>query len=431
MSDTDACKIYQGDFRGWNAYFLENEFVRVVAVPDIGGRIMAYDLGDYAYIYVEPELAGKLFTAEENQGDGSLGAWKNYGGAKTWPAPQGWDNDQQWHGPPDAVLDSGRYQVAEFGTTDETATIEMVSPPDPRTGLQIVRRLTLKRGSSRLALDLSFTNVSDRTIRWSIWDVTQVRAEQIGEDGALQPDTSCVVTAPLNPASRHERGFAVMFGDEDNPQWQADTELGLFVGRYLNKVGKVSIDSPGGWIAFANQSAGNAFVERFTFDPTAEYPDDGATVECWTTGTGIVGNLNFEDSTIYHMETEVLSPLHTFEPGQRRSFLIEWGVCKLPGRVIDVGDGGCTYAPLSVRGVGGEGRVGGVFGVFDYAEVWLVGKDAADVETARISLGHAGPLEALAVDAPLPLSPDTVLLELQAIAVADGQARLVASVAVE
>ena len=55
---------------------------------------------------VERPLAGKLFSPEENQGDGSLGAWKNYGGAKTWPAPQGWDNDQQWHGPPDPVLDT-------------------------------------------------------------------------------------------------------------------------------------------------------------------------------------------------------------------------------------------------------------------------------------------------------------------------------------
>ena len=222
-----------------------------------------------------------------------------------------------------------------------------------------------------------------------------------------------------------------MFGDEDNPQWQANTEYGLFVGRYLNKVGKVSIDSPGGWIAFANQSAGNAFVERFTFDPTAEYPDDGATVECWTTGTGIVGNLNFEDSTIYHMETEVLSPLYTFEPGQRRSFLIEWGACKLPGLVIDVEDGGCTFRALSVRGERGEGRVGGVFGLFDQAEIWLVGKDVDGVETARISLGNAGPLEALTVDASLPLSTDTVRLELQAIAVADGHSRLVTSVAVE
>ena len=83
----------------------------LVAVPDIGGRVMAYDLGDYAYLYVDPDLAGRLFTPEENQGDGSLAAWKNYGGDKTWPSPQGWDTEQQWHGPPDPVLDSGRYRV--------------------------------------------------------------------------------------------------------------------------------------------------------------------------------------------------------------------------------------------------------------------------------------------------------------------------------
>ena len=70
MTDTGACKAYQSTFRGWDAYFLENEYVRVVAVPDIGGRIMAYDLGDFPYIYVEPEWEGQLFSPEENQGDG-------------------------------------------------------------------------------------------------------------------------------------------------------------------------------------------------------------------------------------------------------------------------------------------------------------------------------------------------------------------------
>ena len=70
---------------------------------------MAYDLGDYSYLFVDPELAGKLFTAAENQGHGELADWKNYGGAKTWPAPQGWDGHDQWPGPPDAILDTGRY----------------------------------------------------------------------------------------------------------------------------------------------------------------------------------------------------------------------------------------------------------------------------------------------------------------------------------
>ncbi len=97
----------RGNFRGWDAAFLANEIVRLGLVPDIGGRVMAYDLGDTPLLYVNPDLAGKLFTPEEHQGDGSLGAWKNYGGDKTWPAPQGWDTDDQWHGPPDNMLELG------------------------------------------------------------------------------------------------------------------------------------------------------------------------------------------------------------------------------------------------------------------------------------------------------------------------------------
>ena len=43
--------------------------------------------------------------------------WKNYGGAKTWPAPQGWDGAGQWPGPPDPVLDSGRYDFIRRAKT--------------------------------------------------------------------------------------------------------------------------------------------------------------------------------------------------------------------------------------------------------------------------------------------------------------------------
>ena len=98
MSRIENCHANTGDFRGWSACTLQNDLVRLVAVPDIGGRIMAYDLGPYSYLFVDPDLAGKLYSPQENQGDGSLAAWKNYGGDKTWPAPQGWANDERQRG---------------------------------------------------------------------------------------------------------------------------------------------------------------------------------------------------------------------------------------------------------------------------------------------------------------------------------------------
>ncbi len=166
---------------------MRNGWITLIVAPDIGGRIMALDLGDYPYFFVDPGLAGKLFTAEENQGDGSLAAWKNYGGDKTWPSPQGWDADDQWHGPPDPLLDTGRYHVVDMESSALAATVQMISPPDPRTGMQITRKVTLHQGGGRVTLNLSFTNISKRLRRWSIWNVTQLRAEKTLTDGKLSP----------------------------------------------------------------------------------------------------------------------------------------------------------------------------------------------------------------------------------------------------
>src|SRR5574342_735290 len=204
MGNPSPRKLYnqQTIFHGWQAYEIGNELIRLVAVPDIGGRIMAYDLGAYSYLYVDRDLAGKLFSAEENQGDGSLAAWKNYGGDKTWPSPQGWDSAEQWGGPPDCILDTGRYQLDTCASDDDSATIKMTSPTGSPTGVQITRQATIHPGSSRVTLDLSFRNISERKIRWSIWDVVQLRAERVTATGQLAPETECVVSAPLNPDSK-------------------------------------------------------------------------------------------------------------------------------------------------------------------------------------------------------------------------------------
>jgi hypothetical protein len=392
------CTSRQADFHGWRACYLENRFIRLVAVPDIGGRVMAYDLGPYAFLYVDPRLVGKLFTAEENQGDGSLAAWKNYGGDKTWPAPQGWDRPDQWHGPPDPVLDTGRYTLNELGSDNGSATVRMTSPPDPRTGLQIVRQFTIERDSSRVRVQLTFTNISDRPVRWSIWDVVQLRAERIEADGRLSYEPSCVVTTPVNPASRFPRKFHVMFGAEDNPQWQVDAQHQLFSAPYQWQIGKVGLDSTAGWIAFSNPAAGYAFCERFTYEPGAEYPDAGSTVEIWTVGAGEVGNLNFAGSDIYHVETEILSPLRTLMPGEKTSFSLEWAAARAHGRVIDVAPGGLTTERLALQPAGAFWQVRGIFGVFDVGRVvleWLDGNG----ETLRADeCAHADPLAVIALD---------------------------------
>ena len=97
-----------------------------------------------------------------------MSTWPNYGGSKTWPAPQGWDNEDQWHGPPDLVLDSGRYTVEALAASEEQAIVRVRSPRDLRTGIQISRQLALRRGSSHATLHLEMLNISARPRTWSI-----------------------------------------------------------------------------------------------------------------------------------------------------------------------------------------------------------------------------------------------------------------------
>jgi len=404
--------IYQADFKGWSAVYMANELIRVVAVPAIGGRIMAYDLGDYPYLFVDRDLAGKLFTPDENQGDGSLSAWKNYGGDKTWPAPQGWDDDTQWPGPPDPVLDSGQYRLDSFGSDELSAHIRMVSPEDIRTGLQITRQASIYPQSTRVSLELTFTNISERMIRWSIWDVVQLRAERKLPDGRLTYEPECMVSAPLNPASRFEHNFNVMFGNVDNPQWGIDSDNNLFIGKYLWEIGKVGIDSPGGWIAFINNASGHAFAERFQYYRQGVYPDEGVSVECWTVGKGEVANLDYEESEIYLMETEVLSPLYEFEPGETRTFTIEWGVCRCPGPILAVSEAGCVGQSLSIDSDRPDHHIKGVFGVFDPGDLFVSWLDKEGQVLESNAICRVSPINPVVLDEPVEIPADSAELVL-------------------
>lgn len=391
-------KYKKSRFRGWKAVTLENDLITLVAVPDIGGRIMAYNLGPYEYLYVDPDLAGKLFSPEQNYGQGRLVDWKNYGGDKTWPAPQGWETESQWHGPPDPLLDTGRYQLDGLDGDGSSARVKMVSPPDHKTGVQITRQAGITQGSSRVQLDLAFSNVSDKTISWSIWDVVQLNAGKPVDAQRQTYDPGCIVTTPLNPNSRFPNGYNLMFGEEDNPQWVCDLQNGIFRATYQWKIGKVGIDSPGGWIAFSNTSQGYSFVEMFEYVPGGVYPDDGATVECWTVGAGVVESLDYSESGIYLMETEVLSTIREIQPGDSTGFLIEWGACRCPGEIREVSGGGCFSGPLTATRRDSTVKLQAELGVFDAGilQLWWIDEAGGRIKSEYIC--QVSPLEEVIVD---------------------------------
>ena len=98
------CRVAKENYLGWTVVRLANGILELLVVPEIGGRVIQLRVGGLDLLYVNPRHAGRVYRPEENNFNAG---WKNYGGSKVWPAPQGWSSDAEWPGPPDPVLDGG------------------------------------------------------------------------------------------------------------------------------------------------------------------------------------------------------------------------------------------------------------------------------------------------------------------------------------
>ncbi len=368
-----------------DALRLDNGLVSALGVPEIGGRLLQFALGEHPFLFTNRSLDGQRFTPAEHQGDGSLLSWKNYGGDKTWPAPQGWERADQWPGPPDNVLDSGAYSVACLQTPGD-AGVTLRNAADARTGLRIERRLSLGPASSQLQLDLAFENVAARPVRWAIRDIVQLDCAESGGD--------CWLYVPVDPDE--SRPWHILFGEE-NAQLRPDFRPGLFALNYQGIVGKIGLRSPGGWLAFADQRAEAVLCMQFPHEPDAEYPDSGATVECWTEMPGAPSPIPI-DSPGHILEAEVPGPLRTMQPGERRDLRITWSAARCPGPVLAVNAAGCTQQALTLRQAGEQLQLTGVFGVFHLGRAELAWLDASSAALATLDCGAVSPNAALRIE---------------------------------
>ncbi len=321
--------IEQVNFMGWDdGLRLSNGRVSLVAVPSIGGRVIACSLGDFQYFYIDPELAGQRFTAAQHVERGPYG-WKNYGGDKTWPAPQGWRGPHEWPGPPDPVLDGGPFTVIDSHVEAGLATLAMRSPPDPYTGTQITRRLTLAANSSTVQLHIEMTNLGDQPVRWAIWDIAQLDARR---GDPPQPDPDCRLYLPLAPDSRFAAGERLLHGAADNPQWQPDPARGLLTVAYMGQIGKVGVDKAR-WLGYTRTVGEDtyAFTLSFDYQPDLPYPDGEVNAECWCNGPS---EEQIADHTAaafkqWYIEAEVLGPCAELPPGASKTLDVQWTMCKL------------------------------------------------------------------------------------------------------
>src|SRR5579862_4765534 len=128
-----------GNINDWFSLNLSNGLIALTVAPSIGGRVIDFSLAQTQVFYSNPRLRGKAIS-------GSASAGKNYGGSKVWPAPQGWTSEQEWPGPPDAVLDCGPYNW-HAALHPDSARIQLQSQHDDYTGITMRREIKVNAGS--------------------------------------------------------------------------------------------------------------------------------------------------------------------------------------------------------------------------------------------------------------------------------------------
>lgn len=308
-TESRGCRVLKRSHGNWETICLCNGVIELCVAPEIGGRIIQLWLGDEEYFYVNSRHFGRVYPPEENN---QRSGWKNYGGSKVWPAPQGWSCKEEWPGPPDPVLDGGPYRCDVLEDRPETAALLLRSAPDPSTGLILSREIRIFDRDSTIRIRNSMQNMAACAVEWSIWQVTQ----QMAGDS----------TKVIVPAT----SWRQIYGDMPYTQIESEPDAALLRIRYENRVAKLGVKPEAGWLLTIDPSRSLALAETFPLFPTLPYPDD-APIQIWVNGQGTytlpAGRVDASadpNGCDAYVETEVLSPLVRLLPRQSYTFQIWW-----------------------------------------------------------------------------------------------------------
>jgi hypothetical protein len=393
---TESVKVWK-KYKGWNSMCLSNGFAELYIVPQIGGRIVQYKFDDKEFFWVNPQLTDKLPPATGLDPDGG---WLNYGGDKLWPAPQGWSNDRQWPGPPDAVLDGQPYTMEQLPADKNGAVgVRLTSRKDFRSGISFSRVIRLHPYGTRVSIEATMTNIDNKPRRWGIWAHTQLDAGKADGNGY---NSLMNAFCPINPKSCFPKGYDVIFGEKDNPSFQADYDKSMMKVNYQYRVGKIGMDSDAGWIATIDGRTGDVFIHRFIYEPGKEYPD-GSSVEFWHNGIGSIYAYNKKmdmadnpDENPYVFESEILSPFAELEPGQSYTWDYEWFATQVGGDIpiVDCTPTGVICQPLQANRTDKGILLKGRFGIFYEGSLAVHYLDASGKLVHNEVIAEVSPLKA-------------------------------------
>lgn len=386
------CEIRSTVFEGWAAEQMSNEWLQLMIVPQLGGRLMQVTFAGHAYLFVNPKFKGKYFPPSA-----ANGKWFNYGGDKIWPLPEGKDDGQHWPGPIADELDDGEYQL-KIISQGPTCSVRLDGPANVRTGLQYSREITIGANSPEISFRSIMKNAVSRVIRWSMQTVTQYDTADRANSQEYNRDFWAL--APLNPQSAYFNGYQVRAGLADDPSFSNDG--GMFLLHWLYLENEVWLDSTAGWLAVDDAASQYAMVERFHPQERAEYPGkaslifykNGAAVSLDTVGKPVLREAT-PDEAPYYMEAEVNSPMVELKLRETYEMQTNWFPTRIVGRITNVADAGVIAGPITASASSDGVIISASIGVFFPGKLVARFEDEAGAEIKSLDLISVTPQAAV------------------------------------
>jgi hypothetical protein len=280
-SHADDVSVQKTAYHGWsNCLVLKNSQVEAVVVPAVG-RVMQFRFaGEEDGVFWENRaLDGKSPDPKSKD-------WGNFGGDKTWPAPQSdWPKvtDRAW--PPPPAFDSMPVESATGKLKPSARGVWLRSPVDPFYGIRTERIISLGEDESFIQIRTYYHKVEGEPRKVGIWTITQLK-------------DPVEILMPVPPKSAFKDGY--------NKQSDA-LPLGLTLRdglltmkRDRAKNAKVGNDASK-LIWIGERSVLEIESPRVA---NAEYPDQGSSAEVYTNA-----------DPLPYVELEFLGPLHTMKVG--------------------------------------------------------------------------------------------------------------------
>jgi hypothetical protein len=403
----DACRVEDTDYLGWKAIQMANPWVKLMIVPQLGGRLMQVTFGGHDYLFVNQQLKGQYFPPEVSA---AQNRWFNYGGDKIWPMPEGSSDEKHWPGATGEPLDDSPF-TAQVLSQGAACAIRLTGPPDPFIGQQYIRDIAIGADSPAISFHAVMKNISGYPQEWSEQSVSQYNTADAADPA--QPNPDMWGFTPANPASAYLNSYHVRTGMSSSAGYAVRD--GLFAVRAGSAGGEVWIDSPGEWLAVVDGASRYTMVERFRYQRAAEYPGK-ATVIFYTTGPNRRGGTQSAADTarapIHYMEAELNSPLVRLDPGETYAMDTQWFPSRMGSELQTV-----TYAGTVGRALAASAGPGGItltgeFGIFFPGQLEVRFYDKGGSRVGAAAVQDVTPLEMVNLEKTLQGPPGAVRVSL-------------------